>query len=377
MKQGDYQVADFLLNESFQQYVLNSTREDTEFWDAWIKENPNAGENINKAKEIIAFIAARKVQPKHQSVSNEVYERLQKQIFAEKNLHQKHTRKIHIKYYWYAASVILFIGIALLLRYNSQYNIPVNLTGQYLQVIVPVGQRSQLVLPDGTKVWLNSGTVFKYPAGFLQQSREVYLEGEAFFNVTHNKKLPFIVHMKENLYIKVFGTEFNVKCYPTDKVIETTLVKGKIRLIKEDNKNRVIRELNLVPNEKAVYQKNSNLLVVTQLISAPAKKSTPVKVKQEVKPIKPLDEIELITAWKDEALVFHDETFGDIGVKMERWFGMKICIADEDLKQERFTGKFVNMETIYQILDIFNRSEPIQYVTKNKEIIITKRKKQH
>ena len=93
----------------------------------------------------------------------------------------------------------------------------------------------------------------------------------------------------------------------------------------------------------------------------------------KVKPKKRLDELELITAWKNDALVFHDETFEEIGVKMERWFGMQILITDEDLKHERFTGKFVNKETIYQILDIFDRSEPIRYTIKGKEIIITKR----
>jgi len=87
-----------------------------------------------------------------------------------------------------------------------------------------------------------------------------------------------------------------------------------------------------------------------------------------------LDELELITAWKDDELVFHNETFEDISIKMERWFGMKIEITDDDLKQERFTGKFVNKETIYQILDIFNRSEPIHYSTNNKEIVISRKK---
>ena len=375
MKHEDYQLVDFLLNESFQQYVLNNAPEDAIYWEAWINDRPNLKDTLNTAKEIITFIATRKVQPKHQSVSDEIYQKLQKQILAETNQSQKRTEKIRLRYYWYAASIILVIGLALIWKSNNRNNKPsTDLAGRYLEVLVPVGQRSQLVLADGTKVWLNSGSTLRYPAEFLKNKREVYIEGEAFFDVTHNQHLPFIVHMKEHLSIKVFGTQFNVKSYAEDKVIETTLVKGMISLVKEDEHNHILQEIKVKPNEKATYQKNNLKLVVRELeINTKEEVKTPVVPKKVIKK-EPLDELELITAWKDDELVFHNETFEDISIKMERWFGMKIEITDDDLKQERFTGKFVNKETIYQILDIFNRSEPIHYSTNNKEIVISRKK---
>jgi transmembrane sensor len=368
MNVKNYQVEDFLLNESFQRFAIGNIPEDIEYWEGWARKHPGDQDRFNSAREIIRFIASRKTLPKHQSVSDEVFERLQKQIVSETTHNQNYKRKVHINYYWHAASIIIIIGLTLLLK-NSTNADPTLSTGKYLEVVVPEGQRSQLILPDGTKVWLNSGTSFKYPVEFLKSKREVYIDGEAFFNVTHNRKLPFIVYMKENLSIKVFGTEFNVKCYAEEKIIETTLVNGNIRLIKEDNNKHILQEINIKPNEKATYQKENLQLIVTKLVSSP--KTEEKTEPQKIKAIKPLDDIELITAWKDDALVFHDETFEEISVKMERWFGMKIVIMDNNLKQERFTGKFVNKETVYQILDIFNRSEPIKYITKNKEIIIS------
>jgi len=203
----------------------------------------------------------------------------------------------------------------------------------------------------------------------------VYLSGEAFFDVTHQRNnLPFIVHLKENLLIRVLGTEFNVKSYDTDKIIETTLVKGSIRLIKEDASNQIIQELNLKPNEKALYEKESKEIVISSLQKEVQKEGSQTSKSVSLGKDKSIYEIELVTAWKNEELVFHDETFEEIAIRMERWYGLKITVTDETLKKERFTGKFVNNETIYQILDIFNRSESIQYTTKKKELIISKRK---
>lgn len=370
MKEESYRIEYFLLNESFQRYVLTHAEEDVEYWKRWAKEHEAQTSMLNEAKEIITFITSRKIQPKHETISNEVFEKLQRQIFTERTANRKN-RKIHSLHYWYAASILIIVGLAFLLK--SKNHTRNNLSDRYLEVIVPVGQRSQLVLADGTRVWLNSGSTLKYPTEFLKEKREVFINGEAFFSVTHDKNLPFVVHMKENLSIKVFGTEFNVKCYADEKVIETTLINGKISLIKDDGKNHILQEINVKPNEKATYQKDNLQLVVTKLAPAPeTNKPQPVKKIEETKPY---NEIETITAWKDDALVFHDETFEEIGVKMERWFGLKITIADNDLKQERFTGKFVNKETIYQILDIFNRSEPIRYTTTKKEILITKKMK--
>lgn len=384
MKPTKLEIVDFILNESFQRYVLNKNQDDVNYWEEWLTKNQESATVLHEAKSLITFIATRKTLPKHRSVSDEVFEKLLSQIEIEENSEVEVQERRIISPFWYvAATVIVLIGLSFLFDIHNLFNTG-SLNSQNLEVIVPKGQRSQVLLPDGTKVWLNAGTIFKYPSSFLKNSREVYLEGEAFFSVTHNKSMPFLVHIKNNLTIKVLGTEFNVKCYNEDRNVETTLIKGSVVFTQRDDNNKVLKEVNLFPKEKVTYDKVVQKMVVTKFIvpdssavaTSPNMASKIVRVtnndSKEV--VDNSDHLDELTSWKDDALVFDNDSFEDIAIKMERWFGISITIKDDILKQERFTGKFVNKESVYQILDIINRSEPIQYTKKNNIIIISRHK---
>ncbi len=368
MEGKKYTLSDFIFDESFRRYVLQQNEEDTKYWENWIKENSDALEEIEKAKEIIFFTAKRKSIKKHADTSEQVFDALQKKIITEKQIRKKYLKNTRISIYLYAASIVLIIGLSTgLYVYNIRKSV---IKESFLEVIVPKGQRSQVLLPDNTKVWLNAGSVLRYPQNFRKNKRSVYIEGEAFFAVQPDKKYPFYVGLKDNLSIKVTGTEFNVKCYPGEKTIETTLIKGFVNIIKKDMRRRIINEITLQPNEQALYSKKDEKIIITKLepdiekydrtISSAIQKKSAVSGK-----------IASVIAWKEEELVFNDETFYEIAVKMERWFGIKITVDDENLKKERFTGKFANKETVYQILDIINRTEPINYRVLNNEIIIS------
>lgn len=384
MKTTKYEIVDFILNESFQRYVLNKNQEDINYWEKWLTENQETATIFQEAKSLIPFIASRKTFPKHRSISDEVFEKLLSQIESEENMEQDKPERRIISPFWYvAATIIVIFGLSFLIDISSLFNFG-SQTSQNLEVIVPEGQRSQVLLPDGTKVWLNAGTILKYPSTFLKHKREVYLEGEAFFKVTHNKRLPFLVHIKNNLTIKVLGTEFNVKCYNNERNVETTLIKGSVVFSQSDNNNKVLKEVNLIPKEKVTYDKIIQKMTVTKF-DIPASSNTAIattssstvlksKAADKKEEIENSDQLDELTSWKDDALVFEDETFEDISVKMGRWFGIPITIKDESLKQVRFTGKFINKESVYQILDIINRSEPIQYTKKNNIIMISRHK---
>ncbi len=385
MKDTNFDITDFILNESFQRYVLNHNEEDKKYWEEWITENVEATSIFHEAESMISFIAARKVIPKNESISNEVFEKLLSQIKKEdENQIEEESERRFISPGWYiAASIIILVGLFFIFDVPGLINSRSQIS-QNLEIFVPKGQRSQMLLPDGTKVWLNSGTIFKYPSNFSSHKREVYLEGEAFFNVTHNKRSPFLVHIKNNLTVKVLGTEFNVKCYNDERVVETTLIKGSVVFSKKDNDNNVIKEVNLIPKEKVTYDKYIQKITVTKFdipaSSAKAASVVPVSTAIKTKTVENnneeenCDQLEELTSWKDDALVFQDETFENISIKMERWFGIAIKVQDNNLKQVRFTGKFINKESVYQILDIINRSEPIQYTKKNNVIIISRKR---
>lgn len=373
---SDFNIEEFLFDESFRRFALKGAPRDKAYWEAYIYVHPEAYQNIHRAKEIISFISDKKSIPSWPAEAREVYETLKSRIETENLRQQLINRKKQLTQLAWAASFLLIIGItAFFVFLKHQKNQFTNLAeepAKVFRVISPEGQRSNLQLPDGTKVWLNGGSEFTYPSSFSENHREVTIKGEAYFSVTHTKNDdPFFVRISDNLTVKVLGTEFNVKCYAEDNHIVTTLIKGKIRLIKKDPGQKVAEELELLPNEKVTYYKDNKRMEIAQLGSLPIKIKPDGIVKTGKQ--KEKEEIETITAWKDDALVFDDETFENIARRMERWFGMKIVIEAPVLRKERFTGKFMNNETIYQILDIFNRSEAIKYTTKNKEIIIYKK----
>lgn len=250
-----------------------------------------------------------------------------------------------------AASLILILGLGLGVWF-LQSRTPD--TG-YTYIYSPRGQHTQVVLPDSTRVWLNSETSLRYPAAFNKKTREVTIEGEAFFKVKKNPKVPFFVNTSD-LKVKVYGTSFNVKAYPTDKVIETTLIEGKLSVIPNIWKSDADNEIFLKPKDRLTF-KRPNFVDTATIVSVEADraklKSKTTKDRKEATP-------QLILArnvnsdrenlWKDGKLLFKDEKFCDLAIKLERWYDVKIYFEDEKIKNFRFSGK-LDKETINQAMD--------------------------
>ena len=152
----------------------------------------------------------------------------------------------------YAASILLLIAIGI----GAQMFLENLNKNQLCKVIVGKGQKSIVILPDNTKVWLNSESELTYPASFGTSKREVSLVGEAYFSVTHDKKHPFLVNTSE-IKVKVYGTEFNLKCYKGEQTVETTLVKGSLGITVKGNTD--VDEVLIRPNEQYIYYKSINI----------------------------------------------------------------------------------------------------------------------
>jgi ferric-dicitrate binding protein FerR (iron transport regulator) len=247
-----------------------------------------------------------------------------------------------------------------------------NLHISYVEAIVPPSQKSQLILSDGTKVWLNSGTKFKYSTNYGLQTREVYLEGEAYFQVAKNPAKPFLVHAS-SIIVKALGTSFNVKCYASDKTIETTLVEGRIQVVKSGQGSVKTEPLLLNPNEKAVFIKNSQEIFITRYESI--KTLEKVKGKSPVAKVIVSKTVQSDISWIEQQLVFENETLDDLAKRLERWYNINIKITDDKLKANRYTGKFVNNESIEQVLKIIAITTPIHYSIKDDNIIIDTKQK--
>lgn len=159
-------------------------------------------------------------------VIKQMGDEMKEDIFLEVNrrIHRNLRKRFWLKASAIAASIALLLGVSNYISYHEGYK---NQNSQMVEMANPMGMRSSIVLSDGTRVILNAGTTLSYPAAFVSSQREVKVNGEAFFEVSHDKDHPFIVSA-ENVKVKVLGTKFNVKAYKEDDHIEVTLTEGKV-----------------------------------------------------------------------------------------------------------------------------------------------------
>ena len=212
------------------------------------------------------------------------------------------------------------------------------------------GSRSEVILPDGSKVWLNGGSQLKMLPEFYKGKRTVFLIGEAFFDITKKGKDNFFRVKTSDIQIKVLGTQFNLKSYPEEGTVETTLEEGSV-VIEKETEERLISIATLSPNEKAIFIKKEGRVSIDGIEEEGTNEPllTQKKQRKESVVIRENIDTKLYTSWKEGHLIFKDESLKNIVVKMERWYDVKINIENPILKYLQFTANFKN-ETIGQAL---------------------------
>jgi len=281
-------------------------------------------------------------------------------------------KKGTIYYLWRAAAAVVLIAGCSYLFYSKMTT-----SGREIANTAPkawqnkntvVREKSTIVLVDGTRVTLNSRSSLRYPTSFTGKTREVYLSGEAFFDVHKDHEHPFIIHT-EKMNIKVLGTAFNVKSYPNEPSSETTLIRGAIEVTLDDRpSDRII----LKPSEKLIVKKGSFTTVhkkQDKLSPATDSSEGPQYVLTSFTRLHQDDSAVLETSWTQNKLIFRDENFADLAMRMERWYGVEIKFKNDDMKKFRFTGTY-EKETITQALDALRITEDFHYKVKNSAIYI-------
>ena len=215
----------------------------------------------------------------------------------------------------------------------------------YNTIKIPYGKRFQLQLSDGTLVHLNSGTTLKYPVKFIAgENRQVFLDGEAFFDVAKDKKHPFIVNA-ENLNVRVLGTHFNVSNYPEDTVTDVVLVEGSVGMYNINEEFDADKNTVLKPGYKGSFNKENNMIFTKPVIT------------------------DIYTSWINGGLTFRNMTFRNIITKLERRYNVTIVNKNEKLANEKFNASF-NDESIEKVMSYFNDIHGINYTIKNNQILI-------
>lgn len=199
-----------------------------------------------------------------------------------------------------------------------------------------------VVLPDGTRVSLGSKTTFHYDPDYGQSKRNVYLEGEAYFEVSKQKDKPFIVHIN-GMTVEALGTAFNVMAYPGDSLFTTTLLDGSVRLIAGQLSQPVV----LKPNQQFVYNRNQHITQVNQV-----------------------DASDYI-AWTTGYYHFSEQTLEAILHRLSYVYGITFDVQFEKLNQTTFTGTFYRGQSARDLMEIINLSVPIKYKLEDRHVTIT------
>lgn len=271
--------------------------------------------------------------------------------------------------YRYAAAVVILIcmswGIYRIVARPGPYY-AIDHPAHNEEVLAKAGARTSLVLPDGTRVWLNSNSKLRYNKEFNSRNREVGLEGEAYFEVTKNAELPFIVHAA-TLDIEVLGTSFTVKSYPQDATVEATLLKGAIEVRRKGSPNATQVLLN--PNEKLVFNKFSNMDSTDRHPDLTGDDHHPGIAGMAVDHIRTdlPDSEKVETAWRYNRLVFDGDNFQELATELERWYDVTIIVRDEKLNNYHFSGAF-STESIEDALKDLQLTADFTYKINGKEI---------
>ena len=265
-----------------------------------------------------------------------------------------------------AAVILAFVGVGVFF-YTSGYVFKTAKNTVLELTTTPSREKSKIYLTDGTVVTLNSETTLKYPPSFSGQTREVFLSGEAFFEVAKDHEHPFIVHAGK-MSIKVLGTAFNVKSYKYDVTSETTIIRGAIEVTLSDR-----------PSDKIILKPNDKFVLKTNIEDKPvAGKRQVIETHENLKPsyklsnvtyFKSNDTTVVETSWINNKLLFKDEDFVALANKMERWYGVKIKFKSEVVKSYRFTGIF-ERESLSQALSALQMIEPFSYKQINETVYI-------
>jgi len=278
--------------------------------------------------------------------SRKIFHNIEKGICQRKSAARMLTIKKTLPY---AAILIILLGFQFYFnRYKSTPG--ENIKNYYTSVITEEGQRSKVILPDSSIVWLNSSTTLSYHENDLEKERRVHLNGEAFFQVSKNADKPFFVQ-NEQLIVKVLGTEFDVQAYSETGEINVVLESGSVQLNHSNNESF---NYQLKPGEIATFDLTENSLNIAKI------------------------DVAKFSSWKNGVLIFQNDPMKEVIEKLERWYNVEVEIRDEEVYNSIFTGTITNegYEQIFRLID-FSCPVKCEIINKTKsdekpKIIITK-----
>uniref|UniRef100_UPI0032162E6B FecR family protein n=1 Tax=uncultured Draconibacterium sp. TaxID=1573823 RepID=UPI0032162E6B len=385
-------------NKKFVRWVIDPTDELDTYWNNYIIQNPSDKEEIELARLLVTKLKSKK-EPELENEALEIFTEIIKKLDSQ--THKSSFRKFVITSGRYAAVALLFFLLGIFVYYIQKpsgleqiaenYIISNNADSSQLiltdgkilsvpekesiikyqhskqivinqrdtiaidsepkvtnlnQLIVPFGKTSKITLSDGTIACLYAGSRLFYPPEFDNSKREVHLIGQAFFDVTHNPDQPF--HVKTNgMDIEVLGTKFNVSAFPAEKVIETVLVEGSVKL-KKNGFHLLADEIILEPNQRAEYDLENTETIISKV------------------------NVENYISWQQGYLSFEKEELNRVIKRLERFYNIKFKWTDPTLGIKSISGKLILDEDINSVLQVLANSASVEIRKINETTYILK-----
>ena len=275
----------------------------------------------------------------HPVFKSELEKKSIKQDIYKNVIRARRSKESHFYKYAIAASIVIFISVFI---FNNNDNNTGNQTSIVKNIVkeTKYGQKLEIILPDGSKAFMNSGSKIIFPEKFTDSIREITLEGEAFFDVVKDINRPFII-TSNNLKTKVLGTTFNVEAYTDEKDIKVTLATGKVS-IEAEGKKAI-----LIPSEQVVFNKQDSKITTRKV------------------------DVNKYLDWKNGVLRFENVTLGEAANKLEKWYNVTIDFESEGLNNCVFTGSFKNEElkTVLESLIFVKQHMSYDIISDNKIIL--------
>ncbi|WP_329903863.1 FecR family protein [Porphyromonas pogonae] len=280
--------------------------------------------------------------------------------------------KVFVQWSKYAAVIFVTVGITLFVSSKMQDVRRMQEEDNY-RIDVPLGSKTHITLPDGTKVWINSGSTLIYDNLFGKKNRKVYLNGEAYFDVHKNPELPFNVHT-EALSVRVLGTKFDMKAYTTDPKAYITLLEGEVNVRGSKTQSEGV---NIKPNEQAIFSITDDIIKIRKIkgidyTSWITLETERINNSQDSLLLPKVSSINIPSRSIQTNLFFDEEPLSQIIRDLERAFNVKIILKDNAIASQTFYGDFRNGESFHEILNIITKSNKLTYTTENNTIIIKK-----
>jgi transmembrane sensor len=372
-----YTIEDFLADEDFVIWVKEG-KENEELslhWNTVIENLPEKSTAIKKAVELVRILSSQEVNSnidRKQEIWNIIQDKTdESKIVQIINL----SRQLIVRYRNVAA---VFIAVVMLAGagwagFNIRSAMIKSDENVFTTIYSPAGQKTEVTLPDKSRVWLNSKSTIRYSSAFNIKNRNIYLDGEAFFDVA-KKSIPFEVKTSA-IHIKVLGTAFNVKCYNDENIVEATLVRGSMKIEKINNATGSSEEILLKPNQKVQFLRGNSwnhdkAKLISEAATVKEAENTPLEQVKQVSLINSYD-TEKSTGWKDGLLIVAGESLGSLSKKLERRYDVSFIFMNEDLKKYKYSGT-LREYSLEQVLNALKMTSPISFKVDKQIVYINK-----